>query len=282
MLLIFETIQETQEINDGNLIDTILNSLGALGDDIISKMLTESDDREVRKLSYEMMISKGDQAIKWAVKILEDTNQPWFVHRNAMMILGKVSLDKSDFDCVRKFKSHSNPKIREEVLNAAVSLKPDDGETLVLKSINDENPKVRWRALRTIQHFAPISESAMYDLLNIITLPIPKNNEEAENHISKTVNIISAMNAMTFIPMSQKVETEIIELLKSFSDGKKSIWKKVKRAVGNDYETPVLKAAIPLLGKIGSSQSRSFLKKLIRSHPDLSELIKKALLQIKS
>ncbi|MBC2717668.1 MAG: hypothetical protein HF978_20385 [Desulfobacteraceae bacterium] len=265
-----------------NLIDKIINELGSFGVDITSKMLIDSNDREVRKLSYEMMISKGDQARKWAIKVLDETSRPWYIHRNAMMILGKVSDKEEDFDCVRKFLEHSNPKMREEVINVAVSLKPHDGESLILKSIDDDDPKVRWLALRTIQHFSPISESAMMELLNIISLPIPKNNEAAENQINKTVNIISAINAMTYIPISRKVEFEILEALKSISGGKQSLWNKVKRAVGSDHETPVLKAAIPLLGKIGGSQSKTFLKKIIRLHPDFSEIIKKALLQIKS
>lgn len=129
----------------------------------------------------------------------------------------------------------------------------------IVESINDDDPKVRWRALRTLQHFSPVSEETVQRLLNIITLPLPKNHDEAENHINKTVHIISAISAMPYVPISQKVETEILELLNSFSGGKKSIWDKVKRVVGNDYETPVLKGAIPLPGKIGSSSSKTYL-----------------------
>lgn len=273
---------EQADSKQRNLIDKILNLLGSFGVEIVGKMLADSNDREVRKLSYKKMVSKGDQARKWAINVLDDTARPWFIHRNAMMILGKVSDSEEDFSCVRKFLGHSNPKMREEVLNLSVSLKPHDGESLVLEALNDEDPKVRWRAMRIFPEFAPISESTMNELLNMIMLPIPKNDEAADRHIKKTVHIISTINAMTFIPVSRKVETEILELLESFSGGKKSLWKKVKRAVGNDHETPLLKVAIPLLGKIGSNQSKLFLKKIIRSYPDLSEMIQKALLQIKS
>ncbi len=273
---------EHADSNQRKTIDKVINCLGSFGVDITSKMLSDSNDREVRKLSYEKMISKGNQARKWAIKALKDTSRPWFIHRNAMMILAKVSDKEEDFDCVRNFLEHSNPKIREEALHAAVSLKPYDGESLVLKLINDEDPKVRWLAIRTLQKFSPISESAMNVLLNLIALPMPKNKEAAENQINKTVHIISAINAMTHIPVSRKVETEIIEVLKSIAGGKQSLWNKVKRAVGSDHDTPLLKSAIPLLGKIGGSPSKSFLKKTIRSHPELSEIIKKALHQIES
>jgi len=273
------TAYENADSNQRKKIDKVLNPLGFFGVEIVGKMLADSSDREVRKRSYEKMISKGDQARNWALNVLDDTSRPWFIHRNAMMILGKVSNKEEDFSCVRKFLKHSNPKIREEVLKLSVSLKPHDGESLVLKALADEDAKVRWRAMRTFPEFTPISESTMNELLNMITQPIPQNDEAADKHVKKMVHIITTINAMTFIPISRQVETEILALLKSFSGGKKSLWNKVKRAVGYDHETPLLKAAIPLLGKIGSSQSELFLKKMIRSHPDLSEIIKKALLQ---
>ncbi len=270
---------ENTDPNQRKEIDKIINDLGAFGVDIVGRILANSSNREIRKLSYEKMISKGDPARKWAINVLDDTSQQWFIYRNAMMILGKVSDKEGDFSCARKFLEHANPKIREEVLNLSVSLKPHDGETLVVKAFNDEAPKVRWRAMRILPEFAPISESTMIELLTMITLPVHQNAEAADKHIKKTVHIISTINAMTVFPSPRKVEAAILELLKSFSGGKKSLWHKVKRAVGHDHESLLLKAAIPLLGKTGGDQSESFLKKIIPLYPDLSEIIKKALLQ---
>jgi hypothetical protein len=100
--------------------------------------------------------------------------------------------------------------------------------------------------------------------------------------MNKTIQIISAINAMPHIPISRKVETEIVEILKSVVGESKSIWHRVKKAIGSNHEIPLLKASIPLLGKIGSSRSKSFLKKINRSHPELSEIVNKALRNIKS
>ena len=264
------------------LIDQIIDKFGSFGVAVISQMLSESNDREVRKLSFEILINKGSQAKKWAIDTLKDISRPWYIHRNAMMIIEKLSGNKEDFSCIRPFLEHSNPKIREEALNIAVSLKPHDGESIVLNAIADGDPKVRWRAMRSLPAFAPVSESTMNELLNIISRPIPKDHAEAEKHISQTVHILSAINAMHYMPVSRRVEAEVIELIKSFIDDKKSLWKRVKKAVRSDLETPILKAAVPLLGKIGGPPSRSVLKKMDRFYPDLSEIIKKALHQIKS
>ena len=273
---------EHSDSNQRQTIDQIINDLGSFGVGIISQMLSDSDNREVRKHSFEMLMEKGVQAKKWAVRILEDMNRPWYIHRNAMMIMGKVSGIEEDFEHIRRFLEHSNPKIREEALNVAVSLKPHDLESIVLRSMNDEDPKVSWRAMRSLPEFALISESAMNELLSIISQRTHKDKAAAEKHINQTIQIISAINAMPHIPISRKVETEVVELLKSIAGESKSIWNRVKKAIGSNQEVPLLKAAIPLLGKIGSSNSKSFLKNLNRSHPDLSEIINKALQNIKS
>jgi hypothetical protein len=259
---------EQSDLKQRQIINQILNDLGSFGVSIISQMLSDSEDREVRKLSFEMLMDKGAQAKTWAVHVLEDTGRPWYIHRNAIMILGNVSDNEDDFACIRNFLEHSNPKIREECLKATVSLKPHDSESIILKAINDEDPKVSWRA--------------MNELLNNIAVTSFKDKAAAENYMKQTIQIISAINSMLHIPISRKVEIEVIDLIKSTAGESKSIWNKVKKAVGSDHETPLLKAAIPLLGKIGSNHSKSFLKKKIRSHPELSEIIKKALQNIKS
>jgi len=273
---------ENSDSKKRQIIDHMLNDLGAFGVGIICQMLSDSDNREVRKLSFEMLMEKGVHAKKWAANILEDINRPWFIHRNAIMIMGKVSDKEEDFACIRKFLENSNPKIREEAIKTVVSLKPHDGESIVLKAIDDEDPKVSWRAIRSLHEFTPISESAMNELLNMMTRVKHKDKADREKHMHQTLHIFSAINAMPYLPISRKVESEVIELLKSFAGESKSIWEKVKKAVGSKHETPLLKAAIPLLGKIGDSQSTSFLKKKIRSHPDLSEIINKALQKIES
>jgi len=273
---------EQSDLKQRQIINQILNDLGSFGVGIISQMLSDSDDREVRKLSFEMLMDKGVQAKTWAVRMLEDKSRPWYIHRNAMMILGNVSDNEDDFAFIRNFLEHSNSKIREECLKVTVSLKPHDRESIILKAINDEDPKVSWRAMRSLHEFDPISESAINELLNIIALKTFKDKAAAEKHMNQTVHIISAINAMSHIPISRKVEIEVIDLIKSVAGESKSIWKKVKKAIGSDHETPLLKAAIPLLGKIGSNHSKSFLKKQVRSHPELSDSIKKAMQKIKS
>jgi HEAT repeat protein len=272
----FEQAENTERV----IINDILDGIGAFGVDVISKMLVDSSDREVRKLSFERLVQKGEQARKWAADTLSDSSRVWYIHRNAMMILAKVSDNAADFEYVRPLLDHSNNKIREESLNALVALRPSDSEYLVIKALNDNDAKVRWRALRALENLMPISEDAIHDLLNIIAEPLPKDKDLAGEQISKSVQIISAINAMDKIPIRSDVEKTVIECVKAVIGDKSSLWSKVKRAMKNSSETTIVKAAIPLLGKVGGEASKKFLKKLNRSYPDLAEQIKKAMQSI--
>ena len=265
-----------------NTIDKIIDGFGAFGVDIISRMLSDSNNRDVRKKSFDMMKSKGMRAREWAMDALSDVKRPWYLHRNAMMIIAHVSDSEEDFPVVRNFLAHSNPKLREEALNIAVALKPHDAETILLNAIHDSDPKVRWRAMRSLPDFSPISESSMNELLSIVARPVPKETADGEKHIHQVVQIISAINAMTYIPMSRKVEAEILAVLQPITEGKKSLWHRIKKGVASQDELPILKAAIPLLGRIGGSRSGNELKKIGRFHPDLASLSDKAVAQIKT
>ena len=261
------------------ILDHIMDDLGSFGAIILGRMLTDSPDREVRKQSFESLVKKGISARNWAIAILEDPNHPWFVHRNAMMILGKISHEEDDFACARKFLDHESPKIREEVLNLIVSLRPNDAESIIIRALNDSDPKVRWRAIRSLERFSPVSESAINTLLLMISLPLPKEKDLAEQQIGKCIAIISVLAALPSIPQPGRVESQILETVKSIIGEKKSFWKKVAGVAGSDHEIAVLKAAVPLLGKIGGDASRTFLKQTAKSYPELLEIIKKAIMR---
>jgi len=53
---------EQSDLKQRQIINQILNDLGSFGVSIISQMLSDSEDREVRKLSFEMLMDKGAQA----------------------------------------------------------------------------------------------------------------------------------------------------------------------------------------------------------------------------
>lgn len=262
-------------------VERVMDTLGTFGAHLLSRILVESPDREVRKLTFEALATKGRPARQWAKSMLSDEKQPWFVHRNAMMILSRVSQDPGDFDVARMFLAHDHPKLREEVLNLVGALKPRDAETIIIEALDDKEPKVRWRAARVLSQLPGISKSGVSALLALLSLPCPREKDQAEQHLGKLTGILTALAAMPSLPDKRNVEASVIGMLQSLGGEKKSLWKKVKGVLNSDQESLVLKAAIPLLAKVGGNASRTFLKQLAKSRPDLLETIKKAVMRIK-
>lgn len=263
------------------MLDHIIEDFSSFGVEILGRMITDSADRDVRKQSFEALAGKGLHARNWAVATLEDLSHPWFVYRNALMILGRVSREERDFACARRFLDHENAKLREEAVNLIVSLRPADGESLIIRAFDDENPKVRWRAIRNLEQLSPVSESAMRMLMLMISAPVPKDKAAADQHIGKITAIISALGAMPVLPDAGMAAAQVLVALKNMVGEKKSFWKKVVSSVGGDHESGLLKAAVPLLARHGGDDAMAFLKQAARSYPDLSDAIKRAMMQRK-
>lgn len=105
----------------------------------------------------------------------------------------------------------------------------------------------------------------------------PPDPENASTHFRHVSLLISTINGLRQIPMRGRIESDIIRLGEqiAFKDKK---WRQIlKRVVGAEDASVILKAAIPLLGRIGGTEAEAFLKKLTKSRPDLSTAINEAL-----
>jgi len=267
--------------------------------DIQCAVLTESDDREIRKLSFDSLVMKGNVARKWAVHILTNTSLAWFIHRNALMVLHQVrqkeidrgvakknsgrqdGQDEADFISVRKFLTHSDSRLRDEALKVVVGFRLHDAESLVIAALTDEDARVRWRATRAIVEISPISEAAINQMLDVIKSPVPDDKQALSTHMHMLIQYLGAINAMPDIPLSKKIEGVVLEKLMTIVGQEKGLKKLFKKLAGSADESNVLKTVIPLLGRIGGPMSADFLKKLMRTHRDHQDTIKKALSRIK-
>jgi hypothetical protein len=273
----FISAYEDPDRTNHSLLEEILNQFGSMGVDILSQALAKSDDKETRKLCVEYLVSKGELSRKWALGVLERPNIAWFLHRNALMILRNVSQSPVDFDKIRTYLEHEKSRIREEMISLIVAMRPKDAEALIMKALDDPDVKVRWRATRALADISPLSEASVNDILSIILKPLSENKEESSNQMKKMMTLISAISGLQDIPNTNKVELDIISALKAMIGQEKGLMKLFKRVVGSEDEIGVLKAAVPLLGRIGGQPSDKFLKKLIKSRSGLADIIQKSI-----
>jgi HEAT repeat protein len=267
----YEKADESQRA----LVDNITDFLGTQGIEILSKVLSDSEDRGARKSAMDALTQKGDMVRDWIFRVLDEPKQKWFLIRNALMLLGYVGKNDEDIEHAHKFLQHEHPRVRDEALNVVISLKADDVEDVVITALDDADDKVRWRATNGLADLSPVSEASINRLLDMITVEAPEDKEEAVAHYRKTAQLIRALGGISDIPNREAAEDIILEIAQQSSGQKKGFLKHIKKTTGPDLST-VLSATITTLGQIGSPKSEAFLEELAASKSPQAEPAQKA------
>jgi hypothetical protein len=272
----YETADESQRA----LADKITDFLGTQGIQILSKVLSDSEDRGARKSAMDALTQKGELVRDWVFKVLDDPKQKWFLMRNALMLLGYVGKNEKDIEHARKLLHHNHPRVRDEALNVVISLKADDVEDVIIAALDDADDKVRWRAANGLAELSPVSEGSIQKLLDLITVEAPGDKEEAVAHYRKTAQLIRALGGINDIPNREATEEAILEIARQSSDQKKGFLKRIKKNTGPNLST-ILSATITTLGHIGGPKSEAFLEQLAASKSPQAESAQKAANNIK-
>lgn len=267
----YEKADESQRAS----IDSITDHLGSQGIQILSKVLSDSDDRSARKNAMDALTRKGDLVRDWIFKVLKDPKQKWFLIRNALMLLGHVGKNEKDLEHVRKLLQHKHPRVRDEALNVVLALKADNVEEIVLNALGDADDKVRWRAMNGLAELSPVSADSIKKLLELIAAEVPEDKEEALAHYRKTSQLIRALGGINDMPNREEAEDAILKIARQSSEQKKGLLKRIKKSSGPD-QSAILSAAIATLGNIGGAKSEAFLQKLAGSKSPQTEPAQKA------
>ena len=262
------------------VIGLIAGKLGSQGIEVLSRVLSDCDDRAARKEATDLLIIKGEMARRWVLKVLDDANQPWYLQRNALMILRYVGNQKQDVERARKLMSHSHPRLRDEALNTILEMKADDTEQIVIEALNDADDKVRWRATSALTELSPLADDSVVKILAIIRTEPPEEKEESAKHVRKVSQLINCLGALKGFHNPAAVEETILDTAQKASEQKKGFLQRLKKSAENS-QSSILSAAIATLGKIGTPRSEAFLSKLAGSKTSQAESAQKAVESIK-
>jgi len=261
-------------------IGQIAAKLGSLGIEILSRVLSDSDDRTARKEATDLLIKKGDMARRWVLKVLDDPKQPWYLQRNALMILRYVGEPKQDIDRARNLMGNSHPRLRDEALNTVLELNAGDSEQLVVDALSDPDDKVRWRATSALTDLSPLADESVEKILAIIKTDPPEEKDEALKHVRKVSQLINCLGALKGIRNQVMVEDTILDIAQKVSEQKKGFLQRLKKSDETD-QTSILSAAITTLGKIGTLKSEAFLANIAGGKTSQAEPAQKAVENIK-
>jgi hypothetical protein len=238
------TAYENAEDAERKIIDEIAGLLGSQGIEILSKVLSECEDRQARKFATDALIKQGEMAHLWVLKALGNPGQPWYLLRNTLMILRYVGKGQKGIERARHFISHEHPRVRDEAED------PDD--------------KVQWRAATALSELAPLSETSVARIIQMIKTEIPEDEEAAAQHSRKICNIIRALGTVANIKNIQAVEESLIEIARRL------------KKTSSPHQTAILSAAIATLGKIGTANSEAFLNKIAGAKTPQAEAARRA------
>ena len=262
--------------SERKIIDEIAGLLEQQGIEILSTVLSDCEDRQARKSATDALIKQGDKARLWVLKALDNPDQPWYLLRNALMILRYVGKDPQGIEKARNFASHAHPRVRDEAMHSLLSLEAPDAEQIVIDALDDPDDKVQWRATTALGELATLSDASIAKLVEIIKSEIPEEKQAATKHALKVANIIRALGTMVNVKDIQVIEDAILENAQLISGQKKGILQRIKKKSSASYQKSVLSATIATLGKIGTTKSEAFLNDLAGTKTSQAEAARDA------
>lgn len=120
--------------------------LRALGKEVVVPLLNAlmvEKSRGGRRRLVEVLVSTGDAAIPWAVRLLED--QRWYVVRNMITILGGVGSPEA-VKALLRVAGDADARLRKEVARALGRASGAAVEAQLIRYLDDPDPSVRLMA----------------------------------------------------------------------------------------------------------------------------------------
>jgi HEAT repeat protein len=263
-------------------IDQIVRRLGSKGLDILNLILIKSENSDVRTDAMETVVSMGEKARLWSLKVLQTNDRDNATIRNALAILREVGKANTDAEVVKKYAGHADSQVQEECLHTLVSFDTKDLEPIIIRGLNNPDDKLRWRAVTALGKLRSLSRDAAAQILQIITADPPEDEQESEAHSRKIAQLIQAVGALKNFPASDRLEEAILNVVQKSDYSGKGLITRLKLQNAKTDQTSMLLAAVAALGKVGTAKSNNCLAKFVKGKSALALEAQKALKSIEA
>jgi HEAT repeat protein len=140
------------------------------------ELFAQSEDRGVRRAACAAVARFGAVALGPLLERLERPNQPWYVIRNILMVVGDIGQAVTlDF---RHYIRHEHQRVREEAVAALARLPVAEAEPLLLNALRDPHPDVRARAVAGLGTLRTKNIGAVHYMAEAIRRKSPGEREE--------------------------------------------------------------------------------------------------------
>jgi hypothetical protein len=263
-------------------IDQIVRRLGSKGVDILNLILSKSENTDVRTDAMETIVSMGEVARRWGLKIIEKNEVGPGELRNAVAILREVGVAQKDTDTVRRLVGHPDPRVQEEVLHTLMDFNADGLEPVIIAAMTNADDKLRWRAFAALGKVRRLSKDAVVKILQMVASDPPEDEQELIVHTRTVSQLIQTLGTVDNFPAMTHLEEAILKASQKSIGSGKGIMNRLKLNSPKADQSPILMAAFTTLGKIGSDKSSEFIAKFTKGKSTVAVEAQKAIKHIES
>ena len=253
-------------------ISTFFKLLGELGIVIMTQVLEESKNREARLAAVGVLTSQEEETRNWAYKVLDDPQSPWFIHRNALLILSSVGQGDEDVTRTRKFMRHGDPRIRLEALKTIIALDARDKEMLIIQCLLDRDTLVQKQALISLRELEVLSKASVRKIVDMLKVKQPKAGEELNEYFRKNIMLIKSLGVLKRPPFRDEIEEILLTFIRHQCERKKLL-EVFRKSVKEEFG-PMVSSTLFTLQRLGDPGTLNSLRELALIESPFAELIR--------
>ncbi len=266
---ILNQLEQLLQVKDVHSISAILDVFRLGGKDgvpYLINVLRHAENIGIRKRTITILSEPGLGSEPMLVKELIKKNQPWYLLRNIILILGDIK-SKNAAELFSELWLHEHPRVREEILASTYKIFGSDGEGIFIEALEDKNDIVRKKAIYYLGLIKSTDKNVIKELINII------RKQPVSEHEPLDALQIQAVASLGLIGSHSKEYYDAIEQTliyiatpehkKLLGIGKPGMREKsdiIKITMCNALAMLGSKKAVPLLDKLKESKNNELAK----------------------
>jgi HEAT repeat protein len=277
---ILETLKEAFNSDDKQLRDlslAVFISFGRQSVPMLLDLLKTHEDKWVRKQLIRALMDIGPAGVQPMINELYKKGNPWYFLRNIINILGEIG-DRRIAGKLNLLLFNEHPQVREETIMAIYRISPDTAETHVVKALEDQDPRVREKAIYCLGMLGSVNERVMQFYMDVLEGRVALDNEALQIQVYNAIGQLGHMEEAR----RRTIENLLVNKLEvTYGGGWKALFKSATQVKLSDG---VKMAICQALGTIGKGKKvRAVLIKASKEHdPVLSQRAKQALGAVKA
>lgn len=266
---ILNQLEQLLQVTDVHSTLAILDVFRLCGKDGIPyliKVLSHAENIGIRKRTITMLTELGPESEPMLLKELIKKDQPWYLLRNIILILGDIKSKKAA-ELFSELWLHEHPRIREEILASTYKIFGSDGEGIFIEALEDKNDTVRKKAVYYLGMIKSTDRRVIKELINIIRKrPVSENEPPDALQIQAvaSLGLIGSYSKEYYDAIEQTlIYIATPEHKKLLGIGKPRMREKsdiIKITICNALAMLKSKKAITLLNKLRESKNNELVK----------------------